>query len=203
MKKIFATICIVALAISGLFAQKVTFPTDEKGRICYTNEFVTDQTKAELFESVNTWAATTFRSRDAILSKDENKGEVMVSGSTKSRSWYNPFAGTFNEYTNFVIKFMVEDGKITYTLYRPTLTETYAGYGSNSKTTNMDDMYTSYVQAYSNIDAAKNNPSLSKKEQKSIIKEAQEIIEDSEESLEEAGAAMLNVTKMLEDNLFR
>jgi len=202
MKKIFVTICIVALAISGVFAQKVILPTDNKGRICFTNEYETDQTKAELFESVSAWAVTTFNS-DAVFSKDEAKGEVMVNGTAKSRSWMNPFAGYFNEYVKFVIKFALEDGKITYTLYRPTLTETYAGYGSNSKVTNMDDLYSNYVQAYESIDAAKNNPSLSKKDQKAIIKEAESVIKDTEESLEEAAAAMSNVTKILESNLFR
>ena len=202
MKKFFVTICIVVLATSGVFSQKVSFPTDDKGRSSYSNEFTTDQSKAELFESASAWAVTTFTS-DAVFSKDEAKGEVMVNGSAKSRSWMNPFAGYFNEYVKFVIKFVLEDGKITYTLYRPTLTETYSGYGSNAKVSNMDDMYTNYVQAYANINAAKNNPSLSKKEQKAIIKEAEEVIDDTEESLEEAASALLNVTKMLESNLFR
>ena len=202
MKKFFVTICIVALATSSVFAQKVSFPTDDTGRICFSNEFTTDQSKAELIESVSAWAVTTFNS-DAVFSKDEAKGEVMVNGSAKSRSWANPFAGYFSEYVKFVIKFVLEDGKIVYTLYRPTLTETYAGYGSNSKVSNMDDMYNNYMQAYANINAAKNNASLSKKEQKAIIKEAQEVIDDTEESLEEAGVAMRTVAKMLESNLFR
>lgn len=203
MKKIFVTICILALAISGAFAQKVTFPTDDKGRICYTNEFKTDQSKAELMENVSSWAVTTFQTNNAVFSKDEAKGEIMVNGSVKSKSAYNPFAGAFNEYVNFVIKFVVDDGKIAYTLYRPTLTQTYAGYGTNSKTSNMDDLYATYVKAYENINAAKNNPSLSKKEQKSIIKEAEDVIDEIEDSLVEAADALRNVTGMLESNLFR
>lgn len=203
MKKIFFTICIVALATCGMFAQKVTFPTDNRGRICYTNEYQTDLSKVELMESVSAWAVTTFHTNDVIFSKDEAKGEIMVNGNVKSKSSYNPFAGAFNEYVNFVIKFVVNEGKIAYTLYRPTLTETYSGYGTNSKTSNMDEMYTSYVQAYSNIDAAKNNPSLSKKDQKAIIKDAETLIKETEESLEEASKSLLDVTKVLESNLFR
>jgi hypothetical protein len=67
----------------------------------------------------------------------------------------------------------------------------------------MDDLYSNYVQAYESIDAAKNNPSMSKKDQKAIIKEAENVIKETEESLEEAAAALLNVTKVLESNLFR
>ena len=190
MKKIFVTICILALAISGAFAQKVTFPTDDKGRICYTNEFTTDQSKVELMEGVNSWAVTTFHKSDAVFSKDEAKGEILVNGTVKSKSAYNPFAGAFNEYVNFVIKFVVDEGKITYTLSRPTLTETYSGYGTNSKTSNMDDMYTNYIQAFANIEAAKNDPTLAKKDQKAIMKEAKDVIEDTEESLGEAAEAL-------------
>ena len=203
MKKIFFNICIVALATSGIFAQKVTFPVDNRGRICFTNEYQTDLSKVELMESVSAWAVTTFRTNDVIFSKDEAKGEIMVNGNVKSKSSYNPFACTFNEYVNFVIKFVVDEGKIAYTLYRPILTETYAGYGTNSKTSNMDDMYTSYMQAYSNINAAKNNPSLSKRDQKAIIKAAETVINETEERLGEAAKSLLNVTKILEYELFR
>lgn len=203
MKKIFVTVCIVALAICGAFAQKVAFPTDDKGRISYTNEFKTDQSKAELIEGISSWAVTTFHTNNAIFSKDETKGELMINGSVKSSSSYNPFAGAFNEYVNFVVKFVVDEGKIAYTLYRPTLTKTYSGFGSNSTTANMDDMYTNYVQAYESINAAKSNPSLSKKEQKSIIKQAEEVIDETEDSLEEAAKALHSVTSMLESNLFR
>lgn len=203
MKKIFVAFCIVALAISGSFAQKVVFPTDDRGRICYSNEYETDQTKAELFESVCLWPVSTFHSSDAVFSKDEAKGEVMANGTVKSKSAYNPFAGSFNEYVTFVVKFVVEEGKITYTLYRPTLTSTYAGYGTNSTSSNMDDMYANYVQAYANIAAAKSDPTLSKKDAKAIIKAAEAVIKDTEESLAEAEDALRSVIKMLETNLFR
>ncbi|MBO4655554.1 MAG: DUF4468 domain-containing protein [Bacteroidales bacterium] len=202
-RKILITLCIVALTMGGGFAQKVIFPTDNRGRICFANEYETDQSKAELFESANLWAVSTFHAGDAVFSKDEEKGEIMANGTVKSKSSYNPFAGAFNEYVTFVIKFKVEEGKIAYTLYRPTITETYAGYGSNSKTSNLDDIYANYIEAYASIEAAKNDPSLSKKDQKNIIKVAESFIKDSEESLEEAYAAMRSVTKMLESNLFR
>ena len=203
MKKYLLTICVVALAIGGVFAQKVTLPTDNKGRICFTNEYETDQSKVELMEGINAWAVTTFHASDVVFSKDEAKGEMMVNGNVKSKSSYNPFAGAFNEYVNFVIKFVVDEGKIAYTLYRPTLTETYAGYGTNSKTSNMDDMYINYVQAYNNIKDAKNDPTLAKKDQKAIIKDAENVIKETEESLEKAAESLVNVTKLLESNLFR
>ena len=203
MKKVLVTICAIVLTMSGVFAQKVVFPTDDRGRICYTNEFETDQTKAELFESVCLWPVSTFHSSDAVFSKDEAKGEVMANGTVKSKSAYNPFAGSFNEYVTFVVKFVVEEGKITYTLYRPTLTSTYAGYGTNSTSSNMDDMYANYVQAYANIAAAKSDPTLSKKDAKAIIKAAEAVIKDTEESLAEAEVALRSVIKMLETNLFR
>jgi type I restriction-modification system DNA methylase subunit len=97
----------------------------------------------------------------------------------------------------------VTDGKITYTLYKPTLSETYAGYGTNTKTTNMDDLYIEYVKAYANKESAKNDPTLSKKDQKSIIKAADEFIKDKEESLMEAETALRDLIKMMESNLFR
>lgn len=203
MKKLFVTLSIIALAIGGAFAQKVTFPTDNKGRICYTKEFETELTKAELIEDASTWAVTTFHASDAVFSKDEAKGELLVNGAVKSGSAYNPFAGTYNEYVNFVIKFNVQDGKVAYTLYRPTLTETYSGYGTNAKTTNMDDMYISYVQAFANIKDAKENPSISKKDQRSIIRDAEKVIHDYEESLQKASIVIGNVTKDLEKALSR
>ena len=202
-KSIFVAFLMLFFTMGSISAQKVVFPTDDKGRIRYTNEYETDQTKAELFESVCLWPVTTFHASDAVFSKDEAKGEVLANGTVKSKSAYNPFAGSFNEYVTFVVKFVVDEGKISYTLYRPTLTETYAGYGTNSKSTNMDDIYANYVQAYANIEAAKNDPTLSKKDAKAIIKEAESVIKDVEESLEEAEEAMRNVTKMLESNLFR
>lgn len=203
MKKIFVAFCAIALTISGAFAQKVIFPTDDRGRISFSNEYETDQSKMELFESANLWAVTTFHSGDAVFSKDEAKGEIMANGTVKSKSAYNPFAGSFNEYVTFVVKFVVDEGKISYTLYRPTLTETYAGYGTNQKTTNMDDMYANYVQAYANIAVAKTDPTLSKKDAKAIIKAAEAVIKDTEESLAEAEEALRSVVNMLESNLFR
>lgn len=203
MKKIFAVLCVIAFTVSGVYAQKVVFPTDEKGRICYTNEFETDQSKAELFESCNLWAVTTFHTGDAVFSKDEAKGEVLANGTVKTKSAYNPFAGWFNEYVTFVVKFNVDDGKIKYTLYRPTLAETYAGYGTNQKTFNMDDKYAAYLKAYEDRERAKNDASMSKKEAKSIIKAANELIADMEESLGKAEEGMRDVAKMIETNLFR
>ena len=202
-KSIFVASLMLILAMGGLSAQKVVFPTDNRGNICFTNEYETDQSKAELFENACLWPVTTFHASDAVFSKDEAKGEILANGTVKSKSAYNPFAGYFNEYVTFVVKFVVSEGKITYTLYRPTLTETYAGYGTNSKSTNMDEIYSNYVQAYANIEAAKSDPTLSKKDAKAIIKEAEKVIKDTEESLEEAEEALRSVVKMIESNLFR
>ena len=102
-----------------------------------------------------------------------------------------------------MIKFNVSDGKIAYSIYRPTLAETYAGFGTNQKTYNMDDKYAAYLKAYEDREMAKNDPTLSKKDAKNIIKAADEIIKDSEESLEEAEKSLHEVAKMIESNLFR
>lgn len=202
-KSIFAASLMLFFALGSLSAQKVVFPTDSKGNICYTNEFETDQSKAELFESANLWAVSTFKSGDAVFSKDLEKGELLANGTVKSKVAYNPFAGYFQEYVTFIIKFNVSDGKIQYTLYRPTLSETYAGYGTNTKTINMDELYINYVKAYENIANAKTDPTISKKDQKKIIKEAGDFIKDKEESLEKAEESLRDVVKMIESNLFR
>ena len=194
---------MLVFAFGSLSAQKVVFPTDSKGNICFTNEYEADQSKAELFEAANLWAVSTFKSGDAVFSKDMEKGELLANGTVKSKAAYNPFAGYFQEFVTFIIKFNVSDGKIKYTLYKPTLSETYAGYGTNTKTTNMDELYIEYVKAYANKERAKNDPTLSKKDQKSIIKAADEFIKDKEESLMEAETALRDLIRMMESNLFR
>ena len=203
MKKAFVTLCVVALAISGAFAQKVKFPTDEKGKICFTNEATTTQSKADLFEEISAWSATHFSGSNAIISQDEDKGELLVNGAVKTKSAYNPFSGNHTEVVNFVIKFVVADGKISYTMHRFTLTYNYIGYGTSSNTTSMDQMYINYVQAYDNIKKAKSDPSISKKDQRSIIREAESVINDTEDSLEEAEKELRAVVKSLENSLLK
>lgn len=203
MKKLLTTLCLVAIFVFGAFAQKTVFPTDDKGNICYTNKYASSQSKAELFEAANLWAVTTFHSGDAVFSKDAEKGEVLANGTLKTRSSYNPFAGWFNEYVTFVVKFKVDEGSIEYTIYRPTLAESYAGFGTNSKTSSLDDKYQTYLKAYADIDAAKKSETMSKKDKKSIIKEAEDIIEDLGDTMEEAEKSLHDLSKMIEQNLFR
>jgi len=204
MKKSFIVAFLMLIfAMGSLSAQKVVFPTDNRGKICYTNEFETDQSKAELFESANLWVVSTFHSRDAVFSKDMEKGELLANGTMRSKSDYKPSVGHFSEYVTFIIKFNVSDGKIQYILYHPTLLETYVGYGTNKKIYDMDELYQEYVKAYESKALAKSDPTLSKKERKSFIKVADDFVKEKEKSLELAADAMQDVVRMLESNLFR
>ncbi len=203
MKKNFIlTLCVFACTLFTVNAQKVNFPTND-GSVCFTNESNSKYSKAELFESAVSWAVSTFASKDAVISQDLEKGEVLTNGTIKTKSSYNPFAGWFNEYATFVVKFNVSDNHIKYNLYKIKITETYSGYGSSSNTYNLDDRYASFVKAYEDIERVNNDPNISKKDRKTVIKEANDIIEENEDSFIELKKSLQDVINMMEKELFR
>jgi hypothetical protein len=202
-KRIILTLGVVALAISSAFAQKVTFPLNEDGKIFYSNEFKTDKSKSDLFENVNLWIASNFGSGDAIISKDAEKGEIVANATKQAKSSYNPFSGAYNEFVTVVMKFYVSDGKIRYTLDKPTLTGVYVGYGSKQTTEDMEEKYANYVKAYQEKEAIENDETLSKRDKKNMLKEKEEEIEDMEDSLFEAGNSIQEIVEMIESGLFK
>lgn len=202
-RRFILTLSFIALTMCGAFAQKVEFPRNSEGKICYANEFETSKSKSDLFESVNLWIVSTFQTADGIISKDPEKGEIVANGTKQSKASYNPFSGAYNEFVSFVMKFTVSDGKIKYTLDKPTLTGVYVGYGSNQTVSDLEDKYSEYVKAYQDKEAIEKDESLSKKEKKNMIKEKEDVIEDLEDSLTEAANTLREITTMIESSLFK
>lgn len=203
-KRVILTLSFVALAMIGAFAQqKVVLPKNDEGKICYTNEYATNLSKDELFQNVSLWVVSALGSADAIVSKDQEKGEIVANCSKQAKSSYNPFSGSYNEFVSAVITFNVSDGKIKYTMDRPTITGVYVGYGSNKTVTDMEEKYNLYVTACQEKEAIEKDESLSKKERKNLLKEKNEVIEDLEDSLFEAGKSLTEITELIESGLFK
>lgn len=202
-KRILLTLCFVAIAAIGAFAQqKVVLPQNSEGKICYTNEYTTSSSQDELFQNVSLWIVSAIGT-DAIITKDQEKGEIVANCSKQAKSSYNPFSGAYNEFVSAMITFNVSDGKIKYTMERPSITGIYVGYGSRKTVTDMNEKYDAYVTAYQEKEAIEKDESLSKKERKSQLKEKNELIEDMEDSLFEAGKSLTEITEMIESGLFK